>query len=53
MPDANCTPQPAPVTPANGTETSHMSNSRSPAHLLKSPKAFELKPLRMPKPLSI
>uniref|UniRef100_M4BC28 Uncharacterized protein n=1 Tax=Hyaloperonospora arabidopsidis (strain Emoy2) TaxID=559515 RepID=M4BC28_HYAAE len=51
--DANCTPQPAPVTTANDTETSHKSNSRSHTDLLKSPRAYEQKPLRMPKPLSI
>ncbi|KAL3670476.1 hypothetical protein V7S43_004795 [Phytophthora oleae] len=34
-------------------QTSPKSPERSPGSLLKSPSAFEQKPLRMPKPMSI
>uniref|UniRef100_H3HDY5 Uncharacterized protein n=1 Tax=Phytophthora ramorum TaxID=164328 RepID=H3HDY5_PHYRM len=51
-------PKPAPLSPEPQMQT-HAHNAapkspaKSPGSLLKSPSAFEQKPLRMPKPMSI
>jgi hypothetical protein len=52
-------PKPTPLSPPSHAEATvhHPSEAksplRSPGSLLKSPSAFEQKPLRMPKPMSI
>ncbi|KAE8909203.1 hypothetical protein PF005_g9113 [Phytophthora fragariae] len=46
-------PKPTPLSPSLHDAAVPKSPVRSPGSLVKSPSAFEQKPLRMPKPMSI